>query len=60
MATTVKKTVKKNIHPTRYTDNEYAWLKQQAEEEGVSVGEVVRELVKRAMRQGESVFRRAS
>lgn len=56
MATTVKKIV----HPTRFTDNEYAWLKQQAEEEGVSVGEVVRELVKRSMRQGENVFGRAS
>ncbi|MBA3922163.1 MAG: ribbon-helix-helix protein, CopG family [Nostocaceae cyanobacterium] len=46
-------TAKKKVHPIRFTDKEYEWLKEKAEEEGVSVGEIVRELVKEGMRRQE-------
>lgn len=49
-------TVKKKIHPVRFADKEYEWLKKQAENEGVSVGEIVRELVKQGMRQSTNEF----
>lgn len=41
---------KKNIHPIRFTVEEYEWLKNVAQERGVSVGEVVRGLVQEEMK----------
>lgn len=43
--------IKTFVHPVRFTKQEFEWLKKQAEQHSVSVGEVVRSLVKKQMEQ---------